>query len=100
MTKQEQDTAEGNGTSAAADGYPEAEEMEKRANRKPRKFIDSTPDGNYALRILRAYREDCDMRWEGQPETEFIRLMNDLQDKRAEELDRAIECLQNASVSG
>lgn len=88
------------GPSVAADGYPETEEMEKRANRKARKFIDATPDGNYALRILRAYRYDCDLRWEGQPETEFIRLMNELQDKRTEELDRAIETLQKASVSG
>jgi hypothetical protein len=56
--------------------------------------VDATPDGGYALRILRAYRMRCNEKWivEGFKENEKLiyDVMNDAQDKRAIELDKAI----------
>lgn len=64
------------------------------------KNVDATPDGGYALRILQAYRQECDARWadatSGEPPTNLLLIaMNDAQDKRAAELDRAIAWLQS-----
>jgi hypothetical protein len=60
-------------------------------------WIDATPDGNYALRILRYYRKKCDARWAtdtiGGCDNPIFRLMNDGQEKRAKELDDAINKL-------
>lgn len=62
--------------------------------------IDGTPDGNYALRILQAYRRRCNGKWivEGKfAETNAKLLydaMNEHQDLRAKELDKAIEILR------
>ena len=62
------------------------------------KHIDGTPDGNYALRILRAYRQACNTKWiiEGENVEKLRALydaMNEHQDLRAKELDKAIEIL-------
>ena len=62
--------------------------------------IDHTPDGGYALRILRRYREDgCNARWEdnttGEPSTNPLLVeMNRLDDLRVAELDRTIALLE------
>lgn len=68
------------------------------ANRVEAAFIDATPDGNYALRILRYYRATCDEKWEvhglSEDERRIYDLMNEHQDQRAEELDEAIAVLE------
>lgn len=58
--------------------------------------IDGTPDGNYALRILKFYRNRCNEKWIIEGDTELKILydtMNKHQDQRAKELDKAIEIL-------
>ena len=61
--------------------------------------IDGTPDDNYVLRILLAYRKNCNCKWEVTGFTDNEKLiydaMNDHQDQRAKLLDDAIEILQN-----
>lgn len=67
--------------------------------------IDGTPDDGYALRILQAYRENCNCRWSStnDPETEekntLLIYMNNLQDERAKLLDRAIRILERGTKS-
>uniref|UniRef100_A0A6M3L3B3 Uncharacterized protein n=1 Tax=viral metagenome TaxID=1070528 RepID=A0A6M3L3B3_9ZZZZ len=61
---------------------------------QPIKFVDATPDEEYPLRILQAYREDCNCKWSSDTENALIRMMNEMCDKRAEILDRAIEILE------
>ena len=60
-------------------------------------FVDGTPNGTYAMRILKAYRRRCDERWEVHglsPERTLVYdLMNKHQEERAKELDAAIEKL-------
>jgi len=60
--------------------------------------IDGTPDGKYALRILRFYRSLARTKWiiEGtDEETKTIYyIMNEHQDRRAKELDNAIAILE------
>ena len=51
--------------------------------------VDATPDDGYPLRILRAYRENCDIMWSDN----FWSDTNAAQRKRAEILDRAIALL-------
>jgi len=70
----------------------------KEKNKKEWKFVDATPDGNYALRILQAYRGDCNIRWSdtslGLKTTDPLCVeLNKLQDERAKELDEAIDKL-------
>ncbi len=60
--------------------------------------IDGTPDGDYPLRILRAYRQNCDCRWgdttEGtDTENPVLKMMNDNCEQRAKLLDGAIKKL-------
>lgn len=61
------------------------------------KFINSTPDENYPLRILQTYRRNCDSFWEtrglSEDDTRFWEIMNEHQRERAEILDRAIRKL-------
>ncbi|MDD4970717.1 MAG: hypothetical protein PHT07_14920 [Paludibacter sp.] len=63
--------------------------------------VDGTPDADYPLRILKAYRENCNCKWSetGFPDLEKINpvlmLMNQHQEERAKILDKAIEILQN-----
>jgi hypothetical protein len=63
-------------------------------------FINGTPDGNYALRILYAYRARCREKWivEGKGISEgtkrLYEAMNEHQDLRAKELDEAIRKLE------
>ena len=59
--------------------------------------IDATPDKNYPLRILQAYRENCNCRWSNTcyPDLEttdpMLHLMNQDQEQRAKILDEAIK---------
>jgi hypothetical protein len=57
-------------------------------------FIDATPDGNYALRILQSYRSMCNVSWTdiiGAPPTNpLCSKMNEINEKRKAELDEAI----------
>ncbi len=65
------------------------------------KHIDGTPDGKYALRILKAYREACNTKWIIEGDHEKARAlydaMNEHQNQRAKELDEAIEILSKYS---
>ena len=64
---------------------------------EPLLHVDATPDENYALRILQAYRQNCNCKYEvhGLPKKQIIfwDMMNELQDQRAKVLDKAIETL-------
>jgi len=61
--------------------------------------VDMTPDSNLPLRILRAYRQNCDSMWEVHGFTEKQKLiydeMNLHQIQRAMILDEAILRLEN-----
>ena len=68
---------------------------------QPILHIDGTPDEDYAVRILRAYREECNCRWadttEGtETENPILKMMNEHCEKRAEFLDKAIAILEDA----
>lgn len=72
---------------------------------KERYFVDATPDQNYPLRILEAYRQDCDTRcsmtttFDGVPETNpLIAKMNADQERRAVILDGAIALLRGELI--
>ncbi len=56
--------------------------------------VDATPDDDYPLRILRAYRENCNCKWVADPPSALTDMMNEHCDKRAAILDKAIECLE------
>lgn len=64
---------------------------------EPIKFIDSTPDEDYPLRILQTYRADCCCKWETNNEDSraLLDLMNEHNDQRAVFLDKAIKLLQD-----
>lgn len=77
---------------------PPTEEKGRKIIQKEKLFVDATPDGNYALRTLQAYRLDCNLQWAdntaGLKLTNPVLLMlNGLQEKRAKELDIAIKKL-------
>lgn len=65
-------------------------------------IVDQTPDGKYALRILRYYRKRCDEKWAvtgADEDTERLyEMMNKHQDQRAYELDEAIRILEAAVI--
>lgn len=70
---------------------------------EPIMHIDSTPDNNYPLRVLRAYRENCNVTYStdisgdaGGSLSLVCKTMNDDQRKRAKILDKAIEALEKA----
>lgn len=60
-------------------------------------FIDATPDEEYPLRILEAYRANCDTKWvtdtDGNCSNPMFQQMNEDQNKRAELLNDAIKKL-------
>jgi len=46
---------------------------------QPVEFVDGTPDREYPLRILRAYRENCNCKWETSDEPDpLLEAMNDI----------------------
>jgi len=59
-------------------------------------YVDATPDKDYPLRILRAYRENCNCKWESTEQNPHPLLveMNKANDKRAQLLDNAIKILE------
>ena len=65
---------------------------------EPIKYVDSTPDENYPIRILEAYRENCNSFWEvhrlTDEEKHFYDIMNEHQISRAKILDKAINKLK------
>jgi hypothetical protein len=61
---------------------------------EPLLHLDATPDSDYPLRILRAYRENCNCRWIANPPSALCDAMNEAQEKRAKLLDRAIAILE------
>ena len=66
---------------------------------EPLKYVDMTPDDALPVRILQAYRQDCDCRWadttEGTgTENPVLRMMNENCEKRAAILDAAIAKLE------
>lgn len=62
---------------------------------EPIKFVDMTPDANLPLRILQAYRQNCDFRWVSEPPGNLVvDTMNEAAAKRAIILDRAIAKLE------
>ncbi len=67
--------------------------------KQPILFVDGTPDEEYPLRILRAYREQCDCRWAdttdgSDAESPLLKLMNEHCEQRAKVLDKAIALLE------
>ena len=63
--------------------------------------VDATPNIEYPLRILRAYRNNADLRLSNSTnpdiiteQTPFVKVMNEAQCKRAEILDKAIKILE------
>lgn len=66
---------------------------------KPMFHIDATPDKDYPLRILRAYRYDCDCNWSDntagkEPMNPLLVIMNEQNKARAKILDKAIALLE------
>ena len=68
---------------------------------QPIMHVDVTPDEGLPLRILEAYRENCNVRWEvhglGEGENQLYDTMNADCERRAEILDRAIALLGKGS---
>jgi len=67
--------------------------------------VDATPDGGYALRILKAYRHDnegyvTDNSNGDPPESEFLKMLNETNDQRKVELDKAIKILEASPKGG
>lgn len=82
----------------AARPSPERGVGEAPLTQQPIEHVDATPDEGYPLRILEAYRANCDVQWEvhGLPEdrSRIYDLMNEACEKRAAILDRAIAKLR------
>lgn len=66
---------------------------------QPIVHVDVTPDEGLPLRILMAYRENCNVRWEAhgldEASSRIYDMMNADCEHRAEILDRAIAILGN-----
>jgi hypothetical protein len=65
------------------------------APNEPILHVDMTPDEDLPLRILRAYRSNCDCRWVAEPPSPLWDAMNADQERRAKILDLAIAKLQS-----
>lgn len=63
-------------------------------------YVDATPDEGYVLRILAAYRENCNCKWASEEPNPTVDLMNAACDKRAALLDRAMVILKEAKENG
>jgi hypothetical protein len=72
----------------------------KELTKKPILYVDATPNEGYPLRILQAYRDDCDCNWAtdtaGNCDNPLLELMNEHNQQRAEILDKAITILRKA----
>lgn len=64
-------------------------------------IVDATPDEEYPLRILKAYRQNCNAQWgdttnpDSPVANPLLKIMNEHNNKRADILDRAIARLRN-----
>ena len=56
--------------------------------------VDATPDGKYAIRILKCYLKRARAKFKVEDNDEFFTFMNECQDKRVVELEKAIEMLE------
>jgi hypothetical protein len=56
--------------------------------------VDATPDGKYAIRILKYYLERARAKFKIVENDEFFEFMNECQDKRVKELTEAIDILE------
>lgn len=56
--------------------------------------VDATPDGKYAIRILKCYLERARAKFIINDDDEFFKFMNECQDNRVVELEKAIEMLE------
>jgi len=70
--------------------------------KQPILHIDGTPNEGYVLRILQAYRDDCDYQWaestdRAEPTNLLLKMMNEHCEQRAELLDEAIAILERAA---
>ena len=70
--------------------------------KQPVLYLDSTPDNDYPLRILQAYRQQCDCKWGdssdgSEPQNPLLKMMNEDCEKRAVILDKAITKLRSQS---
>jgi hypothetical protein len=64
---------------------------------EPIQHVDATPDEDYPLRILRAYRANCDCQWASTSDgamNALCEMMNRTCEERAAILDRAIARLE------
>ena len=55
---------------------------------------DATPDGKYAIRILKCYLERARVKFKVDDNEELFSFMNECQDKRVVELEKAIKILE------
>jgi len=63
--------------------------------------IDEAPNKNYPLRILKAYRDKCNCKWETNADSKtksLWEIMNEHQDQRAKILDKAIAILETKGL--
>jgi len=70
---------------------------------EPIQYVDATPDEEYPLRILQAYRENCNCKFTdntagNEPEHWLCKQMNEDCDKRAAILDRAIMVIKTKGI--
>lgn len=56
--------------------------------------VDATPDGKYAIRILKCYLERARVKFIIEDNDELFVFMNECQDKRVKELTEAIDILE------
>ena len=59
-------------------------------------IVDATPDGKYAIRILKCYLEKSRIKFvvNKSGDNELFNFMNECQDKRVVELEKAIKVLE------
>ena len=67
--------------------------------KEPMLHVDLTPNEDLPLRILKAYREDCNCNWAedtdgGEVKNPLLIYMNKNNEERAEILDKAIKILE------
>ena len=69
---------------------------------QPVEVIDGTPNDEYPIRILQAYRDNCNCRWstdtDGNCDNALFAVMNQHCDERAKILDKAIAVLRSEVV--
>jgi len=63
-------------------------------NKEPVRFVDATPGDDYPLRILRAYLENAELRYQGAPDGTLSDAMNKMNEQREAILRKAIGVLE------